>query len=264
MVNLLIQIIASIVVAVLGYKLKSLTISGAVGTILVGSAVSIGFGYRGLLLLGVFFASSSLWSKIKARNKSNLNNKSAKGEQRDIVQVFANGGVAAFTSLMFAFTDSIFWLVFFVGSIAAANADTWASEIGTLSKKKPILLTKLKRVDTGTSGAVSVLGTFAGFLGSLLISFISFLVWPELSLFLFLGLTAIGFCGNLIDTILGASIQVVYKCPVCGIETEKKFHCEKQTTYLKGLRICDNDVVNFLSILLASGLGTYFFFLLLG
>ena len=264
MANLLLQIIASIVVAILGYKFKSLTLSGAVGTILVGSAVSIGFGYRGLLLLGVFFASSSLWSKIKVRNKTNLKNKVAKGEQRDIVQVFANGSVAGVTSLMFAITDSLFWLIFFVGSIAAANADTWASEIGTLSKKKPILLTKWKRVDTGTSGAVSVLGTFAGFFGSLLISFISFLLWPELSFFLFLGLTLIGFCGNLIDTILGASIQVVYKCPVCGMETEKKFHCEKETTYFKGLWICDNDVVNFLSILLASGFGTYFFFLLLG
>lgn len=258
MINLIIQIIVSIVVAVKGYKQKSLTVSGAVGTIIVGSAVSIGFGYRGLLLLGVFFASSNFWSKYKASNKDSLKNKVAKGEQRDIVQVFANGGIAAFAGLMFAWSDFLVWLVLFVGSIAAANADTWASEIGTLSKKRPILLTKMKRVDAGTSGAVSVLGTIAGFSGSLLISFISFLVWPELSLILFLGLTLVGFCGNLIDTIMGATIQVVYKCSVCGLETEKREHCGHETNYLKGLRFCNNDVVNFLSILLASGLGTFF------
>ncbi|MEH7224560.1 DUF92 domain-containing protein [Bacillus sp. JJ1566] len=264
MINLSIQILASIAVAVAGYRLKSLTISGAAGTIIVGSAVSIGFGYRGLLLVGVFFASSSVWSKLKAGNKENLKNKVAKGEQRDIIQVFANGGIAALAGLMFAWTDSLFWLYFFIGSIAAANADTWASEIGTLSKKMPILLTKMKRVDAGTSGAVSVLGTIAGFLGSFLISLISFLVWPELSVVLLVGLTLTGFCGNLFDTIIGATIQVVYRCSICGIETEKMLHCGKETNYLRGLRFCNNDVVNFLSILLASGLGTYFLSLIQG
>ncbi|MCC3356723.1 DUF92 domain-containing protein [Bacillus sp. REN16] len=262
MINLSIQILASIVVAAAGYRLKSLTFSGAIGTIIIGSAVSIGFGYRGLLLLGVFFASSSLWSKFKAKNKDNLKNKVAKGEQRDIIQVFANGGVAALASLLFVSTDSFVWLTFFIGSIAAANADTWASEIGTLSKKQPILLTKMKRVDAGTSGAVSSLGTIAGFLGSFLISAISFLVWPELSIPLLAGITLIGFCGNLIDTIIGATIQVVYRCSVCGMETEKRVHCGQETAYLKGLRYFNNDVVNFISILLASGLGTYFLSLL--
>ncbi|MEH7236023.1 DUF92 domain-containing protein [Bacillus sp. JJ1562] len=264
MINLFIQIIATVVVAVSGYKKKSLTISGAVGTIIVGSAVSIGFGYRGLLLLGVFFASSNFWSKFKAEKKESLKHKVAKGEQRDMVQVFANGGVAAFAGLMFAWTDSFIWLFLFIGSIAAATADTWASEIGPLSKKQPILLTKMKRVDAGTSGAISVLGTIAGFLGSLLISIISFLVWPELSVILLVGLTLVGFCGNLIDTIMGATVQVVYKCSVCGMETEKGVHCGRETNYLKGFQFCNNDVVNFISILLASGLGTYFLSFLQG
>lgn len=258
MIDLLIQVVASVVVAVGGYKTKSLTSSGAIGTIIVGCAVAIGFGYRGLLLLGIFFVSSSLWSKIKAGNKDSLKNTVEKGEQRDIIQVLANGGVAAFASVMFEWTNSLFWLIVFIASIAAANADTWASEIGTLSKKKPILLMKMKRVDAGTSGAVSMLGTFAGFSGSLLISFIAFLVWPELTYGLFIGLTLIGFCGNFIDTVMGATIQVVYQCNVCGIETEKKAHCGKRTSYLKGLRLCNNDSVNFLSILLAAILGSYF------
>ncbi|THE15466.1 DUF92 domain-containing protein [Bacillus timonensis] len=258
MSNLLIQILASVIVAVVGYRLKSLTISGAAGTIIVGSAVSVGFGYRGLLLLGLFFASSSLWSKFKSGNKDSLQNKVEKGEQRDIIQVLANGGVASVASLLFIWTDSLIWLRFFIGSIAAANADTWASEIGTLSKKKPFLITKMRRVDAGTSGAVSLLGTIAGFLGSFLIAVVSFFVWPELSVILLVGLTLVGFSGNVIDTIMGATVQVVYKCSVCSLETEKKVHCGQETTYLKGLRFCNNDVVNFFSILFASGLGTYF------
>lgn len=264
MINLFIQILASVMVAIAGYKRKSLTISGAVGTIIVGSAVSIGFGYRGLLLLGLFFASSNFWSKYKVEDKDSLKNKVEKGEQRDIIQVFANGGIGAMASLMFAWTDTVTWLILFVGSIAAATADTWASEIGTLSKKKPILLLKMKRVDAGTSGAVSPLGTFAAAAGSLLISLLAFFVWPEVSFIMFIGLTLIGFGGNLIDTIIGATVQVVYKCSVCGMETEKHNHCGQKTIYFKGFRSCNNDVVNFLSILLASVVGTYFLTILLG
>ncbi|WP_449536978.1 DUF92 domain-containing protein [Ferdinandcohnia sp. Marseille-Q9671] len=264
MIDLYVQILATLAVAIIGYKLRSLTKSGAVGTIIIGTLVSAGFGYNGLLLLGVFFASSSLWSKLKSHNKDSLKHKVEKGEQRDIVQVFANGGVAAFASLMFSFTDSVFWLLFFVGAIAAATADTWASEIGTLSKKRPILLTQMKRVDAGTSGAVSMLGTLAGLSGAFLISVLSYLVWQELSVGLVIGLTLIGFFGNVLDTIMGATIQVVFSCSVCGLETEKTTHCGKQTSYLKGISICDNDMVNFLSILAAAGIGTYFLSFLQG
>ncbi|MFT4412632.1 DUF92 domain-containing protein [Fredinandcohnia humi] len=260
--DLLIQLLATVLVAYFGYRLKSLTVSGAAATVVVGTLVSIGFGYRGLFLLGLFFASSSLWSKYKKTSKNGVENKVEKGEQRDYVQVFANGGVAAFASLIYALTHSTFWLLFFIGAVAAANADTWASEIGTLSKKRPILLTRLKRVEAGTSGAVSLLGTTAGLLGALLISLGGYLVWNEVSISLFVTLTLIGFIGNIIDTILGASVQVVNKCTICGIETEKTVHCSKKTSYLKGVHFCNNDVVNFLSILLASGLGTFFLMLI--
>lgn len=264
MINLLIQLIATIFVALAGYMLASLTRSGAIATIIIGSLVSVGFGYRGLFLLGLFFASSSLWSKFKRAKKQSLQNKVEKGEQRDIVQVFANGGVAAFASLLYVLTDSELWIFFYISAIAAANADTWASEIGTLSRKQPILLSKLKRVEPGTSGAVSVLGTTAGLAGSLLITLSSYLIWPEVSIMVFIVLTLIGFLGNLIDTLLGASIQVVFKCSVCGIETEKTVHCTKETNYFKGVPFCNNDVINFVSILLAAISGTFFLCLFLG
>ena len=49
----------------------------------------------------------------------------------------------------------------FAGAIAAASADTWATEIGTLSPANPVSIATLRPVQTGMSGGVSILGIAA-------------------------------------------------------------------------------------------------------
>jgi uncharacterized protein (TIGR00297 family) len=149
------------------------------------------------------------------------------------------------------------WLYGFVAAVAAANSDTWASEIGTLSKGDPVSVFSLKRVKRGTSGAISVLGTMAALAGSVLISFAAMLLWDELTLGTALILTAIGFIGCFVDTVLGATVQAVYRCSVCGGQVEKEVHCEKQTILIKGSRRINNDAVNISSIVFASGIAIF-------
>ncbi|MFF2448590.1 DUF92 domain-containing protein [Neobacillus sp. NPDC058068] len=234
-----------------GYLLKLLTISGAVAAVLVGLAVYLGFGVKGLLLLGAFFLSSSLWSKYKSSQKRTMEEKLAKGATRDWRQVLANGGAAGLFSIAHYVSDDSSWLVGFAVSLASANSDTWASEIGSLSKKNPIYIRTLKRIDKGTSGAVSVLGSLAALAGSLLISLISFWLFDLDFLFCWL-IFLFGYFGNVIDTLMGAFYQQVFQCNHCGIETEKRVHCHLPTTRIKGFPIVDNDMVNFLSGFLAA------------
>lgn len=238
-------------VSYLGYVMKSLTLSGALVAAIIGCLIQVGFGLNGLILLGLFFGSSSICSKFQQTRKVEFQEKVAKGEQRDYIQVLANGGIPAFISILAIIHPSIDWLFSFIVCIASANADTWASEIGSLSKQKPILITTLKKVDAGTSGAISLLGTIAAGCGALLITFVSFFLWDDLSLSILILLSLLGFLGNFIDTILGATIQVKYVCGNCSLETEKKIHCQQSTTKIKGLTLFNNDVVNFLSILIA-------------
>ncbi|WP_042355051.1 DUF92 domain-containing protein [Bacillus rubiinfantis] len=262
MMDVIFVIILIIIVGILGYLVKSLSLSGAFAAMMIGVTVYIGFQVKGLILLGVFFASSSFWSKYKSSVKKPIEDKLAKGATRDWRQVFANGGAAALFSLFYSISMDSFWVIGFVVALASANSDTWASEIGSLSKKNPIYILTGKRVEKGTSGAVSGLGSIAGLSGSLLVAVVG-VYFFQMSTISAILIFLFGFIGNIIDTLLGAVCQQLFRCTSCGIETEKRIHCDQPTVRIKGLALIDNDMVNFLSGFIASILAIGFFTLFL-
>nr|WP_284521650.1 DUF92 domain-containing protein [Cytobacillus pseudoceanisediminis] len=119
----------------------------------------------------------------------------------------ANGGIAAIASIIHLLIPSPVWLIAFLIGLAAANSDTWASEIGSLSQKPPISLRTWKPAETGTSGAVSILGTIAALSGSFTIALLSFMLF-SVSLYEVMLIGIFGFAGNLIDSILGAFFRL--------------------------------------------------------
>jgi uncharacterized protein (TIGR00297 family) len=244
-------LILLIIGGIAGYLQRSLSRNGAVTAVLVGIAVYFGFGAKGLILLGLFFATSSSWSKYKSSAKKEMEEKLAKGSTRDWRQVIANGGSAAILSLIYYFYQDVTWLVGFIVCLASSNSDTWASEIGSLSKKKPLYIRTFKTIEKGTSGAVSWLGTLAALLGSLLIAIAGTLLF-QLEISHFFIIFIFGFLGNVFDTLIGAYYQQVYRCRICGIETEKKVHCQTAAKRIKGYRLVDNDMVNFVSGFIAA------------
>lgn len=251
MIEVFLIFIVILLTSAAGYIHKSLTFTGAIAAIFVGLAVFLGFGENGLFLLGIFFASSNFWSKYKSSDKSIIEEKLAKGATRDWRQVAANGGAAGLFSIIYLFNHDMIWLVGFAVCLASANSDTWASEIGSLSKQEPLYIRTFKRVEKGTSGAISLLGSLASLAGSFLISIIGYWLF-DLSFFLTALVFIFGYLGNVIDTLIGAFYQQVYVCKECGIETEKKRHCDCPATRIKGSIFVDNDMVNFLSGLIAA------------
>ncbi|MDQ0269443.1 DUF92 domain-containing protein [Cytobacillus purgationiresistens] len=258
---LLVIFVASISLA--GYYLRLLTKSGSIAAFFVGVSVSLGFGLQGLLLLGFFFASSSFWSKFKSKKKESIEDRHEKGSTRDWQQVVANGGLAALFSLLYAIHPSDVFLLGFLISLASANADTWASELGSLSKKPPLFIRTLKPIETGTSGAVSLLGTAAALAGSFTLVLLACLLM-SLSLSIGFIVFIFGFLGNIVDSFLGAYSQVIYRCLECGKDVEGWEHCGQRTSRIRGISFMNNDAVNFLSALIAVIIGvTYYQFLLL-
>ncbi len=252
----------SVLIVALAFWRGSLSNSGAVGALIVGT-VTFGFGgWQWGVLLAIFFISSSLLSHYKEREKKAVAEKFDKGHRRDIWQVFANGGAGTFFALMNVLMPSPVWLPLFVGAMAAMTADTWATELGTLSKRPPRLITSGKVVAVGTSGGVSVFGTAVSFGGGLLMGGTAALLTGQWELALAGGLG--GLFGSLFDSLLGATVQQIYVCAVCQKETEKRVHCGQATRPLRGWAWMNNDLVNFLASLFGGFISLLVGYLLLG
>ncbi len=122
-------------------------------------------------LLITFFVLSSLLSRYRAQFKAGLAEKFAKGSQRDLGQVLANGGMGALLALAHAWLPHPVVLFAFAGAMATVNADTWATELGVLARRSPRLITTGRPVEPGTSGGISLPGTLATLAGGLRLGF---------------------------------------------------------------------------------------------
>lgn len=251
-VQLLIGIGFAIIVALLARSTGSLSKSGAIAAIFVGG---ITFGLGGLLpaiLLLTFFITSSVLSRVGGERKLEAAAAFEKGGERDYGQVLANGAMASFFVILFALTGENVWLVGLVGALASVNADTWSTELGVLARRKPRLITTLKIVEPGTSGGITLEGTLAGLAGAALIAIIAGV--GNLDGTLFVAATLGGISGARLDSFLGATVQVIYFCPVCDKQTERHptHICGSSTTYLRGWSWLSNDLVNFIASICGS------------
>lgn len=234
------------VITYLAYRAHSLNKSGAIAAFITGTIIfSIG-GWQWAILLLTFFITSSALSKAFNKYKQGLNEKYSKGNQRDAGQVFGNGGIATvFAALYFFFPNEIWPWLGFAASLAAVNADTWATELGILNPNPPRMITNLNKVvEKGTSGGISLIGTLASLAGSALIALLASLLTDNWSLFLVI--TISGLAGSLFDSLLGGTVQAMYFCPKDNKETEKHpLHtCGTQTVHIRGWKWLDNDLVN--------------------
>ena len=224
--------------------------------ILVGGACILA-GWTWVALLFAFFISSTLFSRYgEAAKRDRVDDIVEKGGNRDAWQVLANGGVFASLAILSLFSDFALSPAAAAGALAASTADTWATEIGTLSQSMPRGLLSRKLVPRGTSGGVTSAGIIASFAGAAFIALIAMLLdWPLVSI---CGALVGGISGSLIDSILGASLQSKQWCEQCHRGTERAIHtCGRKSIHAGGIRWLNNDLVNLLSSLGGAAVGSF-------
>ncbi len=260
---LLIGVLAGILIATLAWLAHALTASGAVAAALTGGLIFGlgGWGWAALLL--AFFISSSGLSKAFSQRKAGVNEKFSKGSRRDWGQVLANGGLGALLAVAHALFPGQAWPWWaFAGAMAAVNADTWATELGVLSTQPPRRINTGKLVERGASGGITLLGTLASLAGAALIGLIAAIFTGGRTAWLFLVIVPLaGLAGSLFDSFLGATVQVIYRCPACDKETERhpRHVCGTETVRIRGWSWLNNDWVNFACSLAGAGIAMVLF-----
>lgn len=233
----------------LAYASRGLDSRGAVaGGLFAFSLIGIG-GWAWALPGFVFFVFSSALSLLGTTSPA--------GEEREqgprtLRQVLANGGVAwglLATSAVLPESPLLSEAFYFgfLGALAAAAADTWATEFGVWGAGRPWSLRTGAPVPAGESGAVSLGGTVAAMVGAVSVAGAAILGGGEpvpVSGWMFVGIVGAGLVGMLTDSVVGAFLQARYRDPARDRLVENP--TASDAVPVRGWGRIDNDTVNLL------------------
>jgi uncharacterized protein (TIGR00297 family) len=205
--NNIILLALLIAAVILSIKAGKLTTAGGICGGLVALCIYVGTGIWGVAMLAAFFLAGTLATKWGLREKEALGYAEHDKGKRKASQVFANGGLAA----IFGLAACVFpahsgsMLLAVAACFSSATADTLSSELGTLYGRRFYNVLSFRQDKRGENGVVSLEGSLVGIGGSLLISGI-YLVASGSARGAVIVLLS-GTIGNLIDSILGATLE---------------------------------------------------------
>ena len=190
----MIEYLVPLILVGLALLFQALDIIGAVCATLFAYIILIRHNIFWLYIIFGFFLIGFLATVFKRSYK----NKYSIHKTRTVGNVIANGILAVLMALIGNFYA-------FIGAVAAACGDTLSSEIGMLSKEKPVMINTFKKEKPGVNGAVSWLGTLMSIVGG---AFIGLLAWPIFPYPKIILIGAVcGFLGSLFDSYIGATLE---------------------------------------------------------
>lgn len=204
---------------------KFLTPAGLVHASLLGIGLLTFLGVKGWLVCVSYLLFGNIVTKIKMKEKERLGIAEKRGGARGPENVWGSAGVAmlcAIGTYIYPQYSSLLQTAY-VASLATKLSDTCGSEIGKAYGKTTYLITTWSRVTPGTEGAVSVEGTLAGIVGSILLTGIAYLL-------------------SVINTPTEAAICIV--SAFVGTTAESYIGASFQTDSIKWLT---NELVNFIN-----------------
>jgi len=245
------------IIGLVGRRWQVMTHSGWIATVVIAATIFALGGWVWGSVLIVHWAANGLWAGYRAREKMRISDRFRKGAAQRWPHVLARTGWALLLVSLHRFGSSHTTLfVAYVGSLATASADTWATEIGVFSPTPPRRVTTWRPAQVGSAGSISALGIIASLAGAWTIGFAGLLTpvirdwaanlaWDRDLLWLPLAAALGGTAGSLLDSFLGATGQAIYYCDSCGTETEHRVHdCGQPTRQIRGWPWLTNDAVN--------------------
>ena len=203
--SLILALIISFAFGLTAYRMKAADRSGLFSGALMGLLIIVFSNVTWFLLMLSFFILGTAFTKYKYEIKKREGVAESRGGVRGFTNVFANGLVALCGAVLYGIYGDLAFLALYVGSIAAATADTTASELGMLGKQ-PFLITTLQPVPKGTDGGVTIMGEVLAILAALIIGIVAFALRigpPEIIPVAVIA----GFVGTNVDSLVGATLE---------------------------------------------------------
>lgn len=245
-----------ILIGFLSFRRGKVNVTGYISIIVFSSVLVLTNNYGLLAGITAMFVSSAIITGVKQRRFANDDKSTADDKPRNWKQGVANVGVPSVLALVHTLYPVDVFIFMSFCSLACASADTWSSEIGVLSKSKPVFLVSRALTDKGVSGGVTSLGTAASIMGSVVIAGVYYMFYDSLMDALLIG--AIGFLGSVMDSVIGELFQAKYIGGNSEITDDKN-----AGELVRGFRLISNNKVNFIAVTLSALLAFVVQYLLL-
>lgn len=228
-------------------------VAACFGTILLSLG---GWSWAVTVLVG--FLLTSMLSRRRDRIERNTPNRLR--AKRNTRQIIANASLLPALAVTTTLVDDLGAVqATFLGTASALCGDTWATALGTVSTRRPVLITTFRPVQPGTPGAVSVLGLVAAIVAALVLAFVFIVAEGTMSTPATGGLVLASACGALAgsvaDSVLGATCQGRYRSGEGTITDHPFDHNGHPNEFFKGWRWLTNDLVNFVGALTGGAAG---------
>jgi uncharacterized protein (TIGR00297 family) len=221
----------------LSFRRKKVDRSGFASISITTAILILSNSYAILTGISVTFISSAIITTFKKKLSFGSHDNNGDESPRNWKQAIANIGIPVLLTLVQYPTNQKSLIFTAFAALACSTADTWSSEIGVLSRKKPIFLLSRKITNSGVSGGVTLLGTFCSIIGSFIISAVYLYYFDsikEASIILILG-----FLGALTDSLIGELFQAKYLS-----STNEQTDNMTSGIVVKGFKIITNNIVN--------------------
>ncbi len=205
--RLVLAVVVNLSFALVARAARTVSRSGAGLGFALGVLVYLGWGWKSFLVLLAMVLLGSLATRLGYGRKAERGVAEGAGGARSWREALANISPGAFFAVLVITTHhERAFLIAFVAAFAEAAGDTVASEIGQWLSPRAYLVTTWQRVAAGENGGISLAGTAAGLLASLLIVTLGFTFGLTTA-----GGAAVAFAtavaGNLSDSLLGATLE---------------------------------------------------------
>jgi uncharacterized protein (TIGR00297 family) len=188
---------------------KLLTPIGNINGAILGVLVWGTLGWRGYLIVMLFFLLGSALTFVGIEQKEEEGIAEERSGMRGAGNVWSSALAASLCAIATLFCpESIkgLFVLGYVASFCTKLSDTTASEVGKAYGKTTYLITNLKSVPRGTEGAVSLEGTMAGTLASVVLAAIAWVI-GLISPIGIIWCVIAAFIATTIESLIGATLE---------------------------------------------------------